>query len=189
MKKKILLALLAVGLLVTGFASGVYAIEGHNPVKGNKLVGCGALGKHGENPILKDSSMFTFTNPDCSNSITIERVSIIRGDGVLIYEGPYLYIRSDGTRVPLIELKPHRQGKIELWNWIWDETEGRWLSESEARELPIYGYTTEIEWKATGATCPLMGYGHRTLITIIPGQPASKVSYHIPMNIMKGHLK
>ena len=186
MKKKILLILLVVGLLAIGSASAVYAIGEHNPVKGNKLVGFGPLGQ--VDPTLKDSSHFSFINPDCVNDITIESVSITRPamGGVLevIYEGPYLQILPNGTRVPLTVLMPHRLFKIELWNWIPDGS-GGWLTEDEARQLPIANYTVEIKWTAEKEALPPMGYGQRTTITAPPDKPAHIMSIYIPMENMK----
>ena len=187
MKKKILLVLLAVGLLVVGLAGGAYAVGSHNPVQGDKLVGYGPLGQKGEAPmpVMKDSCHFTFTNPDCVNDIFIERVSIVDGGGAVIYEGPYLRIQPDGTRVPMSVLKPHRVGKVELWNWMPDGS-GGWLPNNEARELPVKTYTVEIEWSARGVTCPLIGQGMRTHISIIPGHESKMVSSYVPMLNMTG---
>jgi len=185
MKKKILLGLLVAVLLAAGLAGGAYAAI-HEPVKGDKLIGFGSQGA--VSPTLHDSSVFFFTNPDCVNNIVIERVSIVRGNGTVVYEGPYLQILPDGTREPRPVLKPHMQFKIELWNWMPDGS-GGWLSEEQAREVPIAGYTVEIEWNAKGETLPPMGYGQRTQITIIPGQPANTTAHYIPMENMRQEAK
>ena len=174
MKKKILLALLAVGLLAAGLAGGAYAAGSHNPVHGNKLVGFSPFGMKSEvlpGPTgnithkIYDYCYFSFTNPDCVNDITIERVSIIKGDGTLIDEF-----------TPVIPvLKPHGVRIIELSKWI-------------DRDEPTVTYTVEIEWSAKGGTCPLMGWQHRAHTTIIlppgSGPPLSSTS-EIPMLNMK----
>jgi len=186
MKKKKLLTLLVIGMLVSGFAGAVYAMGEHNPAHGDKLVGFGTLGT--VSPTLKDSSVFFFTNPDCVNDIVIKRVSIISGNGTAVYEGPYLQILPDDTREPRRVLKPHMQFKIALWDWMPDES-GGWLSEDEARELPIRGYTVEIEWIAEKETLPPMGYGQRTQITVIPNQPSKIACHYIPMENMMQKAK
>ena len=172
MKKRILLVLLAAGLLATGLAGGVYAVSLHQPVKGEKLIGLAPLGTF-EIPIgpwtrtTQRSSDFRFTNPDCVGEITITQVSIIRRDETVIYEGPFIRVDGDVREVVETPMTPHETRRIMLIAYMW-EGEGvdpedltasdNWLSSYDALQQDIAGYTVEIAWEARGPVSPLTGW-------------------------------
>ena len=133
--KKIIAILLAVVLLVAGGLGGfAYATNGHTPMTGQKLIGTGMLGSAVG---VYWETVFTFTNPDCVGEITIDRISIIRSDGTVIYED-----------TPWLEpIKPHGVRTIELDEYI-----------EEPETLPPDIYTVEIFWtKSHKKGLPLIG--------------------------------
>ena len=115
----------------------------HEPMTGQKLVGQGSFSPMP--PGILASSSFTFTNPDCVSEITIERLSIIRGNGEVIYEGPML--RRDGTLGPyLMKLKPHATRFVILSTYV-------------PAGFPGW-YTAEVFWTWTDEEgLPLIGWG------------------------------
>ena len=107
------------------------------------------------------------TNPDCVGEITIERISIIRGDGTVVYEGPLLkQIVEDGEVVdsrPITTLKPHEIRGINL-QWFMPDPEDpdhQWMSRWEALLLPLASYTVEVFWTAPGKGLPLTGWAYK----------------------------
>jgi len=149
---------LAVSLILGGFSGIAYAVGEHEPLNGEKLVGVGYMGTYdarGSAPERQYVSTFRFTNPDDSESITIKRVSIIAGDGTLIYEGPFVQYTPgpSGSREIITTMSPHQINRISLLSSMWtgdgDDPEDvtasdNWLHYRDAREkLPLY-YTVEI---------------------------------------------
>ncbi|MBA7648624.1 hypothetical protein ES703_56412 [subsurface metagenome] len=124
--KKIIAIVLAVMLVAGGLGGFVYAnSSSHQPMTGEKLVGTGRLGLQPNGEWLS-GSWFLFTNPDCVGKITIERISIIRGDGTVIYEGPLLELVRNGDgevvdRIPITTpMKPHRIWGVPLGHFMKD---------------------------------------------------------------------
>ena len=164
--KKIIAIVLAVMLVAGGLGGFVYAnSSSHQPMTGEKLVGTGRLGLQPDGEWLS-GSWFLFTNPDCVGEITIERISIIRRDGKVIYEGSLLeLVREDGEVVeerPITKpMKPHRIWGVPLGYFMKDpdaDDPGRWLTYEEARNLEFNHYTLEIFWTGTRQGLPLIGW-------------------------------
>jgi hypothetical protein len=175
--KKIILILL---VLLFAFSGAVYA-DGNQKFKGNKLVG---MGKHGINPPgppdIKQYTCFAFTNPDSVEDITIEKVLITRGDGSVVYEGPFIQARfMAGPGIPphyertiIDEVMPHEIKGFCLTDYFWvgppddsmdasDEeltNNDNWMPRSEAENQGWATYTVEIQWDAKGGTCALTGW-------------------------------
>ena len=169
MKKKIVLSLLVVVLVLAGLSGGVYASNIHKANVGDKLVGLGSSGTFEIPSVLKEwsNSVFFFTNPDCINSIDITKISVIRGDGTVIYEGPFIWVLLDGTRVVVTEpMQPHQVRAISLASYMYKGTgeitdPNSWLDIITAITQPSQSYTVEVSWKSTAkkaSVCPLMGY-------------------------------
>ncbi|MFC2068671.1 hypothetical protein ACFLTP_06645 [Chloroflexota bacterium] len=174
MKKKLVLVLAAVVLLMAGIGGVVYAVGGHEPVTGQKLVGVGPMGtvEIGPGPITRQAS-FQFTNPDCIEDITITKVSVMEnGNGDVIYEGPFVGVDTEGAevvRTVITELAPHDVRGIRLWQYMWigpdeisdlDELEDNdnWKETFPAFSQDLIVCTVEIEWEAAGSACPLTGW-------------------------------
>jgi len=115
--KKIIAVALAVVLVAGGLGGFAYAnSSSHEPLTGQKLVATSQFGSvHAYGGLVTYEALFTFTNPDCVGEITIEQISIIRGDGAVIYEGPFRRQTMEGGEVvdstPVtLPMKPH-----EVW--------------------------------------------------------------------------
>ena len=170
MKKIILIAICAAVLALAGVGGGVYASHGHGQETANKLIGFGVLGSiqtGGESPYFH--SYFGITNPDPVNSIEITKISVFKGDGTTVYEGP-LTTGQPGTRVPVTEpLQPHEQRAIVLYDYMYlggDTTDpASWLTTAEAFAAPVAAYTVEVHWRpvSRAATCSLIGWEHTGL--------------------------
>ena len=126
-----------------------------------KLVGTGFLGSAVG---VYWETGFTFTNPDCVSEITIERISIIKNDGTVIYEGKLLRFSWDeesgkfvGT--PWLEpMKPHEIRSIEL---------DQYMQEPPPESLPPDMYTVEIFWtKRHQQGLPLIGSSSTVVLEV-----------------------
>lgn len=166
MKKMSLIFLVCV-LPLAAFAGGVYAEGDVHPVTANRLVGVGDLGTLA-GPNITIYTVFAFTNPDDVEEITITKVSIIEGNGDLVYDGPYIYVTPDGTyrEVKPDPMTPHEIWQIRLQAYMWtglgipdDLTDvNNWMSRVDALNKELKAYTVEIEWEAKGAVAPLTGW-------------------------------
>lgn len=117
-----------------------------------KLVGQGAyvdvLMPNGT--IYDMGTSFTFTNPGCVGEITIDRISIFRFDGRVVYEGPLLKWREE---IPWTEpMKPHETRSSELEQYVsgfeWPpEAPDVWMN-----------FTVEIFWSGAKEGLPLTGW-------------------------------
>ncbi len=172
MKKTIIAVVLAVVLLAGGLGGFVYASNNsHVPMTGQKLVGFGRLGLPPDGSWLS-MSWFNFTNPDCVSEITIERISLIRRDGTVIYEGPLLRLVRDENgevvdEIPITEsMKPHQIWGIGGLSGFMKNPEAinpdRWLTFEEARNLTHNLYTLEIFWTGNKKGLPLIGWASET---------------------------
>lgn len=175
MKKKLVISLLVVVLVLTGLAGGVYAKNIHKVERGNKLVGLGLMGA-GDDPNFGKTRMhswFGFTNPDPVNGIDITKVSIIRDDGTVMYEGPYLEISLPPGETELVRqivtrpMEPHELWGFGLFNYMYKGGEitdpDSWFDMWEAFDQGEGAYTVEIFWQPTtkSPTCPLIGWQHQ----------------------------
>ena len=167
--KKIIVVLLAAVLVVGGLGGVAYAQinSSHLPMTGQKLVGTSEFGtdQYSEDERLTMQASFTFTNPDCVSEITIERISIIRGDGTLIYEGPLLQQRREEGEIvestPVTwPMKPHELWGIGLQDYMPDpdDPDHEWKAIDEALFQPLATYTVEIFWSCSDQKgLPLIG--------------------------------
>ncbi len=138
-KKKIIAIVLAV-LIAGGLGGFAYANNiQHEPMTGQKLVG---YGFYGTLPLEDDNAdihtMFVFTNPDCVNEITIDRVFILAFNGEVLHE----------VALPGDEgiIEPHEVSAVELHDYI-DPQE------------PIMPVTVEIFWTGDdNKGLPLIGW-------------------------------
>ncbi len=168
--KKVIAILLAVVLVVGGLGAFAYAQGTHEPMKGDKLIGIGSLGSKFLHAEIYNGfwTGFSLTNPDGVSEITIERISIIRGDSTVIYEGPLLHQKVVDNEVvesiPITTLKPHEIHHISL-QWYMpdpDDLDHEWMNGfSEARLLPLVGYTVEIFWTAPKKGLLLIGWAYQ----------------------------
>ena len=153
--RKIIVVVLAVALLTIGVGGLVYAqTTTHEAVKGDKLIATVPLGTFtsGAGDDVRYTSWFEITNPDCNTEIVIERIAIIRADGVVIYEGPFIeLIREAGEVTEEIiitePLQPHHVLNIVLRYMMKDPDSAepdRWLTPGEANALPFQDYTLEL---------------------------------------------
>lgn len=160
--KKIIAIVIAVVMVVAGLGGFAYAQTAHQPMTGQKLVGWGQFG--GLSGTIQRWMRFYITNPDCVNEITIEQISIIRDDGTVIYEGPFLIVALDPntgwpiSRTPLTEpLKPHQGISFVLGPLMKDPATGQWLNGEQIRNLEIHEYTVEVFWSGSKKGSPLIG--------------------------------
>ncbi len=174
MKKKIALVSLVAVLLLAGLAGAVYATVDHQVVQGQKLIGVGQLGKMTRSwGTVQFSQSFRFTNPDGVGEITITQVSVIKGDETVIYEGPFIRVRTvDDILVRTVitdPMSPHEIRYIGLRTYMWKgtaditdpselEKNSNWYSIGWAHNQTNAPYTVEIAWEAEGAVNPLTGW-------------------------------
>lgn len=153
--KRLIAILLTAVLLAGGLGGFAYANSNpHIPWLGDKLIGTSRFGKY-VNPderVFYDAQ-FNFTNPDCVNEIKIEGISIIRDDGKVIYEGPYLAQRMDEDSeivesTPRWWMEPHRIWEVHLEFFFPDpdDPDHEWMNPEEAINQPAHRYTVEISW-------------------------------------------
>jgi branched-chain amino acid transport system substrate-binding protein len=161
--KRIIAVLLAVVLVAGGLGSFAYAQvnSSHEPMTGQKLVGTSQFGSAPHyGGLVTYEAVFTFTNPDCVGEITVDRISIIREDGTVIYEGQFLRQRvEDGEVVdstPVTIMKPHGIWFVNLAQYM-PNGKGGWLNGEQARSLALVWYTVEIFWTGSKQGCPLTG--------------------------------
>ena len=84
--KRIMAIIITLVLIVVGAINGLaYAKSTQEPMIGHKLVGWGDLGSLLD--LVQANFSVSFTNPDSASEISIDQVSIIRGDGEVIFEG------------------------------------------------------------------------------------------------------
>jgi len=197
--KKVIGIMLAVVLLASGFGGFAYAQSQHEPMTGQKLVGCGT---HGTVDIVGAHVFFTtyfhFTNPDCVSEITIKRISIIRRDGMVIYEGPLLRQEVEGIEVfesiPWMEpMKPHEMRRIFVQYYFADPDDPKhdWMNRDEANALPLSQYTVEIFWtKNHRSGLPLIGLSEEMKFKRLSGDGEYMESgYRTQMVNMRQRLK
>ena len=139
--KKLLLVVTFVCVLSVVLGSSVYAATSHQQMKGTKLIGYGPMGlAYGGDTQFYSS--FTITNPNCTKSITINRLSIVQANGTVIYEGPFVEGGPLGTDV--VSLQPHGVVMVELSDWV-------------SLLDPMRFFTVEVGFRSVGAL-PLIGH-------------------------------
>lgn len=175
--------MLVVVLVLVFVGGSVYGIGAHSNSRGEKIIGHGMVGTLTTNEINEPYySMVWFSNPDCENDIAINKVSIIRMDGTVIYEGPYVRMPAPGAGDYEIVnvIKPHELRVFVLNRYMWtgagdpaNPTDpNNWMSEEEALALPWADYTVEIFWEPAsrrGATLPLSGWITSRILQYQPG--------------------
>jgi hypothetical protein len=176
MKKLLGISLLVLVLILAVLAGGVYA---NNPGKiesGNKLVGLGILGSNDDPDFGKTrtASWIVFTNPDPVNGIKITKFSVIRQDGTIMYEGPYLKLSPPPpgeikiVREIITEIGPHEIWGLGMFNWMYKGGEitdpDSWYDMWEAYDQAGGIYTVEIHWQPStkAPTCALIGWEQQT---------------------------
>lgn len=80
--KKIPLVLSLVLLITAGIGCYAYAETTHSPINGSKIVGFAYFG--GNSPSY--SPVFSFINPNCAITITINQISIVSQDGSFVLD-------------------------------------------------------------------------------------------------------
>lgn len=161
MRKLIIVILLVTVLIFGGLGGFAYAqVNGHEPMTGHKLISWGEMGTL---PSGDQVSFFAwFTNPDCVSDITIDRISIIRSDGEVIFEGKPSELPPFGPPVPPPPfpdvLGPYQTLKLApIFCYIPDGS-GGWLSPEEGLALPASIYTLEIFYSVSPKDgLPLIG--------------------------------
>src|SRR3989304_1180776 len=120
MKKRIALVLFMAVLLLITVVGGVSGRNGHVGANRDKILGHGMVGNLA---VYNETSLSAvwFTNPDCQNDIAINKVTIIRGDGTLIYEGPYVRMPEpgEGDYQVISVIKPHEIRIFLLARYMW----------------------------------------------------------------------
>ena len=134
--RKVVIVLLAITLVLGGLGGFAYA-NTHEAMVGQKLIGYGPFGYNPSNEEEVYYTLFTITNPDCERDINVERVSIIRADGEVLYEGQ-----------PFTTLQPHSVNWIRLVDFLG----------VDAGDIDCRFYTVEILWDAHSKCLPLTGH-------------------------------
>ena len=184
MKKRIILIVLALALVIGAVAGGlVYAQVEHQPMTGNKLVGTAMLGTLAQETgdvTFYWTGIFAINNPDCVHNINIERLSIIKDDGSVVYEGDLLQCGEyvNDPRQSVTNLQPHEQVFIPL-NWWMPDGAGGWLSPDETSSQDMQGYTVEILWSGARKGLEISGNVESILMTLIHDSQGSVVDMEI----------
>jgi hypothetical protein len=171
-------------VVLGGLCEDITELAPHEPMTGDKLVATGEFGSI-QGIVQTDIHVF-FTNPDCVSEITIDRVSIIRDDGGVLYEGPlsglnYFY----GPYVGDV-LGPHQTAAFSLRRSLPDGN-GGWLSEQDALAMPLHTYTVEIFYSVSKRRgLPLIG--RVTQLSASPGNELESVGM-LQMVNMEQRLK
>lgn len=136
----------------------------HRPVA-DKLVGVAPFGRWHEpgtpNTTFQLSlATIRITNPNCDVPINLTQMSLIRHDGLLIYEGPFL-ATGVATRTPVDQMLPHRSFACQLrycfpvatavaciYGFPDPNDATHWLNMTQIATQAIAMYTVEIEWSA-----------------------------------------
>lgn len=179
--KRLIAILLTIVLLAGGLSGFAYAnSNSHVPLRGDKLIGTSSFGRLQYSPDerLTMHASFIFNNPDCVNKIKIGRISIIRGDGTVIYEGPLLrQSQEDGEIVEstIVDwpMEPHDIWDVNLMCYMPDpgDPDHEWMSLDEALAQPLAPYTVEIFWGVhRKGGLPLIGKVHTIKRTVEFGE-------------------
>ena len=156
--KRIIAIVLAAVLVVAGLGGFAYAqVNGHQPMAGQKLVGWGAVGMSSPSKVSILATDFNLTNPDCVNEITVDRISVFKADGTVIYEGPLIVgMLGEELTAPLA---PHQTVDIFLLYYVLvfeygiDPTQP-----ADPEDWPESAYyTVETFWTGTKGGLPLTG--------------------------------
>jgi len=124
-----------------------------------KLVGWGGAGLAPGNRAWIATTNFSLINPDCVSEITIERVSVFKADGTLIYEGPPL-VGLQGTEWTL-PLEPHQSIDMLLTSFVVAE------GTVDPLDFPDFSsYTIEVFWTGPKGGLPLTGWSWMLTINI-----------------------
>jgi hypothetical protein len=123
MKKKLFLALTLV-LLAGIIASGTAYAVTHQAVKGAKLIGVAMCGR---NPMPTEATddffivqyvdtQIKITNPNCSKSVTVPYLAILREDGTVVHEGtPKQWNDNGWVGSPDPNPVPEELGPHQIW--------------------------------------------------------------------------
>jgi hypothetical protein len=108
-KRTLVIASVA-AVLIFSLLAGVVLAFNHQPVVGKKLVGIGRSGYQDTFARNIFNTEVKLTNPDCAKTMTINKISIIRGDGTVMYEGSFwVPLGASGTRTNVNPvLNPHQ---------------------------------------------------------------------------------
>jgi len=174
--KRIIAVLLLIALVGGGLGGLAYAqVNGHEPMTGHKLYAMGSMGTYPSG--LQVDLAVSFTNPDCVSDITIERVSIIRDDGEVMFEGKLSELPASPPYVDVLE--PHQVAGIMVAFYIPDGS-GGWLSYEEALALPPRSYIVEIFYSVSqDGGLPLTGERHTAMRSLGEVDPSCFVT--VPM--------
>jgi hypothetical protein len=148
--KRIVFLVIAVVLIAGAVGGFAYAQSqpAHEPVMGQKLIGCGALSVFYE--VDQDTlgySRFLITNPDCIGNATNIQICIISDNGT-VYEGKLISPLTEPTEVTW--LGPHQCGVIDLISCVYTGT--------NLLELQAAAYTVEVTWTGAKGALPLIGW-------------------------------
>ena len=164
---KRLFILLTVLMLLAGLAGGyAYAQTTHQPMLGQKLVGWGPAGVTlGADPSIS-ATLIKLTNPDCLGEIKIDRVSVFKDDGTVIYEGPPIVGAPGEELTELTDpLQPHESANIFLPLYVIayemgiDPLDFNENPPPDITEWPNSAYySVEIFWNGAKGGLPLTGW-------------------------------
>jgi hypothetical protein len=152
MKKIIVISLLVLIAILGGLAVGAFAKNDEKAGQYGKLVGLGIMGNIGEIPEKEFfHSWYWFTNPDPINSIEITKIAILRADGSVVYEGPYINWTDAGREIKT-SIEPHEIVIciLPLYMYLGGDPiqPDSWMTLIEAIQQPVQYYTVEIHWQS-----------------------------------------
>ena len=167
MKKIIAMSAALVLLTLGGLGAFAYAQSTqHEAAAGQKLVGWGPVGVAlGAEPSIS-VSLFNLTNPDCINTIRVDRISVFKDDGTVIYEGPPIVGGPGEALTELADpLQPHQSVIIFLPLYVIAYELGiSPLDLNNIQPLPVEVwpgsayYSAEIFWTGARNGLPLTGW-------------------------------
>jgi len=149
--KRIVFLVIALVLIAGAVGGYSYAQSqpAHEPVLGQKLIGCGGLSVFYE--VDHDTlqySRFLITNPDCIGNATNIQICIISDNGT-VYEGKLISPLTSPLEVTA--LGPHQSGVVDLIMCVVPEG-------TNLLELQAAAYTVEVTWTGAKGALPLIGW-------------------------------
>ena len=176
MTKKIVLGLVVVALLVTGFAissdTAQAKVAGHHQLGPQKLLGNGSFGTLAISPFGVPTTRnldttFRVTNPNCKvYNIWLRKMAIIRGDETLMYEGPFFWTDAAGNRHKMNKLTTHGAVPVKLSLCIPKATYMPYADPTDPSQWETWGgglpalslYTLEIRYSKDPSALPPVGW-------------------------------
>jgi hypothetical protein len=151
--------------------SAVYASSLVQPAEAYKLSGSAVLGRAQVSEGQEAQTVclnphFLIWNPDSENEVNIARLTILQGDGTVIYDGPFRQLLPEPEVIStghtaleslnVTRLTPHQYAAVTPVQWVrsYDGGQPDWAA---ALNVPSTAYSVEVHWTTAGGGLPLRG--------------------------------